>query len=150
MTYLNWLSARTDGASLRDIAARAGVTQSTLSRQISGASTLDAGLVIKVARAYGLNVLEALVASGFVTEEEAGAPGVASALERATDTELAREILRRAEESERMREPVSTLADGPEGEVIEADERFSSTSRALPELGYVAGTDDSEEELDRE
>ncbi|MDJ1371784.1 helix-turn-helix domain-containing protein [Gulosibacter molinativorax] len=146
MTYNTWLSIHTNGASTRDIAAKADVAQSTLSRQLSGSSSLDAALVVKIARAYNLSVLDALVAAGFITSEEANIPPIAAALESASDVEIAREILRRAEDSEQMGLPVSEAARARseyDGNVIPADSRFSMPVSVLADLEgepYAADT----------
>ena len=110
-TFQTWLSERTDNAGARELAAKVGLTHTTISRQLTGRSALDAGLVIKLARAYDLDVLTALVAAGFITPAEAHSPALEIALREASDSDLAREILRRAEHSERMGWNVSRLAE---------------------------------------
>lgn len=56
-----------------DIAAKIGVKQATVSRWLTGKSVPDEGApVAAFAKAYGRNVLEAFVAAGLLTEEDAG------------------------------------------------------------------------------
>lgn len=52
-------------------AEKCGITPSSFSRWKHGQAA-DPRNVVLVARAYGGNVLEALVAAGFITSEEAG------------------------------------------------------------------------------
>lgn len=56
---------------MRDAAKKAGFNQSAFTRWKSGAKA-DPEFVVKFARAFNLNVLEALVEAEFITEEEAG------------------------------------------------------------------------------
>lgn len=76
----------------RTAAARAGFDGSAFTRWSQGAKA-DPIFALKFTRAYGGNVLEALVATGLITEAEAGLTRVelttAEALARATPAELA-------------------------------------------------------------
>lgn len=67
---------------------------STIARQLR--ENPSAELIIALARAYEINPLSALVAAEYITEAEAARPDTLSAIEAATDVELAEEILRRA------------------------------------------------------
>jgi DNA-binding LacI/PurR family transcriptional regulator len=53
------------------VAAHAGVDQATVSRWLRGGAIGRGSRVANFARAYDANVLEALVAAGYITEEEA-------------------------------------------------------------------------------
>ncbi|OFT67704.1 hypothetical protein HMPREF3147_00865 [Corynebacterium sp. HMSC05D03] len=55
---------------MRDAAKKAGFNQSAFTRWKGGAKA-DPEFVVKFARAFNLNVLEALVEAEFITEEEA-------------------------------------------------------------------------------
>ena len=59
---------------LRDAAKKAGFNQSAFTRWKGGAKA-DPEFVVKFARAFNLDVLEALVEAEFITPEEAGAGG---------------------------------------------------------------------------
>lgn len=161
--FHSWLKEHTNNATTRELAYKIGTSHTTLGRQFSGASTLDVQNVIKLARAYDLNVLEALVVAGFITEREAGSPDAAIALTAATDVELARELLRRAEAGDTSLDlPVSAVARIGDDVVsipgdleqdftpATAENDFSRRGRDFHDLPYVAGTDDSEDELDRD
>lgn len=93
---VTWLELVQQGDSVRSVATRAGVDNSTLSRQIK-AGEIRSDMVIRIARGLGLDVIDALVASGHVTAEEAGVTRPSSTLRLATDQQLADEILRRLE-----------------------------------------------------
>ena len=56
---------------MRDAAAQAGFNQSAFTRWKGGAKA-DPEFVVKFARAFNVNVLEALVEAEFITEDEAG------------------------------------------------------------------------------
>ncbi|MFC6424694.1 hypothetical protein ACFP71_07650 [Oerskovia paurometabola] len=99
------------GDTAQDAAAKAGFDKSAFSRWKKGANA-DAAFALKLARAYHANVLEALVAAGLITEEEAGLKhvevGKADVLRSISDLELAEEILRRvqAASSPELEEPL--------------------------------------------
>lgn len=78
-------------------AKRVGVDKSAFTRWKNGARP-DPNLVVKFARNYNRNVLEALVEAEFITEQEAGLQSVnieGVALEEASDEMLSSEFLRR-------------------------------------------------------
>lgn len=93
---VTWLELVQKGDSVRSIATKAGVDNSTLSRQIK-AGEIRADMVIRIARGLGIDIIDALVASGYVQAEEAGVTRPTSTLRLATDQQLADEILRRLE-----------------------------------------------------
>jgi transcriptional regulator with XRE-family HTH domain len=105
----DYFLART-GESARSIALKSGIDQSTLSRQLRGATDLKVETVVAIGRAYGLPLGELFVAVGFITEEEAATLGVTEALERATEEQLLHEMLRRVADgkaSSTLTEPVA-------------------------------------------
>lgn len=74
-----------------------GIAKSNITRWKNGAPAAPE-FVVKVARAYRANVLEALVEAEFITQEEAGlreVPVGGVALHTATDEQLANELLKR-------------------------------------------------------
>lgn len=79
----------------QEIAARADIDQSHFSRWKAGHAP-TVGMVAKFARAYGVNVLEALVAAGMITEAEADLREVRVAdLSTLSDDEFIAELRRR-------------------------------------------------------
>lgn len=101
MVGVNWwmyVTRVSEGALQKEIAARAGVEQSTVSRWKRGGSVPDPVPVAAFARAYHRPVLEAFIAAGFLTAQEAGERPTAlplSPLTSLTDDELLDEVRRR-------------------------------------------------------
>jgi hypothetical protein len=85
----------TRARSVRAMAAKAGMEQTTLNRQLKG--TISAETVVALCRAYDLDFADAFVAAGYITDEEANRLGARIGLAAFTDLELAREIVRRIE-----------------------------------------------------
>lgn len=84
---------------MRDAAKQAGFNQSAFTRWKNGAKA-DPDFVVKFARAFHLNVLEALVEAEFITENEANLKEVTvggPALADATNEQLLDEIMRRSD-----------------------------------------------------
>lgn len=111
-----YLKRITGEKSVRAIALRIGVAPTTISRQIE--SELRPELLVRICREYGLGVIPELVHIDFITEEEVAQVAGADALLRATDEQLAKEILRRVQEKSAtptLTEPmdVERLSDGP-------------------------------------
>lgn len=65
----NWFSRTTGNASGRAAADRAGIPPATLNRQLSRGH-LTAETVIAIARGYDVHPVGALVATGYLTEDE--------------------------------------------------------------------------------
>lgn len=84
---------------MRDAAKQAGFNQSAFTRWKNGAKA-DPDFVVKFARAFHLNVLEALVEAEFITENEANLTEVTvggPALADATNEQVLDEIMRRSD-----------------------------------------------------
>lgn len=161
-TWWEYVQSVTNGATNTDIAAKVGIDKSAITRWRKG-SGVDPLFAVKFARAYGRPVTEALWKSGLITEEEADLREVKVGISGFSDIQLAEEIMYRSARSagtnflddgmlpaERYgvtQEELDASEEG--GNVIYADNAFSAP-RVIPEIGYVAGTDDSEGELDRE
>lgn len=86
----------------KDVAEKAGISASTLSRWLSGKQFPSPQQVITLARSYRESPLDALVAAGYLAASELGAYGTPRSLSLRdfSDLEIAREILRRIEEGE--------------------------------------------------
>lgn len=84
----------------KDVADHVGIDKSNVTRWKQG-SKPAVEFVLKFARAYGVNVLNALVEAGFITNEEAGTLevqiGKTAAISKASSAELLEELLRRAQ-----------------------------------------------------
>lgn len=91
--HITWYQLLTGGDTERAVATRAGITTSTLNRQLAKGH-LAAENVILVARAYGQNTATALSATGYLTPEEA-ANSDGDIAQLLTDRQLINELARR-------------------------------------------------------
>lgn len=86
--------------SFTDAANKAGFDKSAFTRWKKGANA-DPAFAVALARGYGKNVIEALVASGLITDAEANlrivVSDAAEALSEATDKQILTELLRRVD-----------------------------------------------------
>lgn len=96
MHFETWLNELTGHASRRAIAAKIDKAQSTLTRQLDRGALLPE-MVISLCRAYGRSPVTGLVETGYVNAYEVEGPGVAAALEQATNEQLLDEIMRRSD-----------------------------------------------------
>jgi transcriptional regulator with XRE-family HTH domain len=94
-TYLESITRGDSGAR---IALLAGIPESTISRWRSGTYMPKPTHVVAIARAYGVNPIEALVGAGLIEEGDLDVADVAPRrlqLREFTDLELAQEMVRR-------------------------------------------------------
>ncbi|WP_225754689.1 helix-turn-helix transcriptional regulator [Actinotalea sp. Marseille-Q4924] len=103
MTWWQYVERVSSGAAQGDIAQAAGVSGPTVSRWRSGKQGVDPGPAARFARAYGRPVLEAFVAAGFLTPEEAKAKVLINDPQDLTDEELL-ELLRSRLHGQRSRD----------------------------------------------
>ncbi len=134
-----WIRQTVGDASLRKVAAEAGISQATLARQIRE-GTLTAESVVKIARAYGVSVADGLQAIGVLTEEDVLPISVEKALQEATDEQLADEVLRRMKAGNEIYDrPLSEV-----GTVHTLKPRVPDVGLAdLEGLDYVSNKDDN-------
>lgn len=123
-TIQEFLAAASHDASFREMGRITGINHSTIRRQLTGEGELTAPVVVEIARAYEADVIEALIAAGFISFNDANKYAVGASLKSASDKELAQEILRRAmtgEATETLTAPMSTgeLIVGRFGEDVE-------------------------------
>lgn len=120
MTITEWFTRLIGEDSVNAAAGRAQINQSTLSRQLN-AGRLSPEMVVPLARAYGADVIDALVIHGLISPKDVRLHDVRVELARIPDKELADEVWRRMERGEGDNvwdEPVSPLRpvpDIPEG-----------------------------------
>ena len=110
--WADYLQAITGTDTGRQIAQKTGNSESTISRWKSGAYLPEPRQAVIVARAYARNPIEALIGTGYLTENEAALPATrprALELRDFTDLELAQEMVRRVESGE----PGHELLDQP-------------------------------------
>jgi transcriptional regulator with XRE-family HTH domain len=91
----DYFTAKTGERSVRAIAEKAGLDQSTLNRQLNGTNGLRVETVVAICRAYDLDILDVFVAVGFITEEESREFASHASLSDISDLELSKEMLRR-------------------------------------------------------
>lgn len=106
-------------------ATKAGFDKSAFTRWKKGARA-DPDFVVKIARAYNANVLEALVAAEFITEAEAKLREIkvgGIALSDASNQQLLDEIMRRSEPE------ANRLFGDPTGESIDYPQRDDLAKR---------------------
>lgn len=109
--FEHYLLTNTD-LNRRQLAIKAGINPSTLTRQLNGDISTSFDTVLALHRGVGLPLIPLLMHSGLITESEAKNAG--RGITAATDVELAREILRRAEQGRKaMSEPLDNVTQGP-------------------------------------
>lgn len=95
---VQWYTKATGGDSENAVALKAGISQTTLNRQLR-AGRLTPEVVVAISRAYRAPVSQALVIQGLLTKQDTGADFARYARELAltefSDAELAAEIVRR-------------------------------------------------------
>lgn len=92
-----WFATTTNGDSVNAVATKAGLTQSTLSRH-HRAGVFPAETVIAIARAYGADVILALIDTGHLAQEDVKRYQSKVNLRQVPDIDLTAEIYRRAAE----------------------------------------------------
>lgn len=97
-----WYENTVKGDSVNQVAKKSGISQSTLNLQLTRKGALSPESAVAIARAYGASILEALIATGLVTPDEAASfksvdidSLVPSVLERATESQISSEFTRR-------------------------------------------------------
>lgn len=89
--HVQWYKRLTDGDTERTAALKAGVTTSTLNRQLAKGS-LGAEVVILLSRAYGENPVMGLAATGYLTSDEATGLKAGDISELLTDQQMIRAL----------------------------------------------------------
>lgn len=100
VTWAEYVRAVIGSDSGRAVAQMIGQSESAISRWKTGAVVPEPRQAVAFARAYGRQPIEALIAAGYLTAEEAGRTDEAPRalqLRDFTDLELATEMLRRVE-----------------------------------------------------
>lgn len=109
VTWWSYVQRISEGAPNVRIAEMTGVSPSSISRWRAGG--VDAATAASFARGFGRPVLEAFIAAGFLTPDEAGQrPASAPSLTELDDDDLLKEVGRR------MREGGSSASTGEPGE----------------------------------
>lgn len=131
MKHTEWLDGLTNGESVNAIARKAGLVARTFARQVDR-NRFDAESVIKLAVAYDVHPVRALVDTGYLDERYARTVDPASAIRTVTEDQLADEVLRR------MKLGVATAALTTDVNELEARRRSNTPTP------HVAPLDDDE------
>lgn len=116
--FTEWIS-RVAGSNMsnREIAKKVGMTSATFHRKwAEEAFVADDAIVI--ARAFGRSPIEALVAQGSLTEDEAKKAERGYSLSEYTTLELSQELLRRIEKSTQTPEYLTKPIDEAAKEIL--------------------------------
>lgn len=152
MDFNAWLLELIGDDTQRSASTKAGMAESTLSRQLSRGA-LRPEMVIALCRGYGRSPVTGLIETGYLREWEAEDVGIPYALQEATNQQLLDEIMRRSDP-----EALYLFGD-PTGESIDYemdDDLAARRDRATPDVESMpddwmpedAVADDSPEEGD--
>ena len=102
VTWPKYLRAISDGDTGTQIAKRSGVPNSTVSRWLDGSAHPRPRQVVRVARAYGIPTIAALIAADYLDAGDVDLPPAPRTLQLRdfTTVEIMKEIVRRAEEGD--------------------------------------------------
>lgn len=147
----HWIQETVGGASDREIARLADIGQSTLSRQ-RRENTVTVETAMKIARAYQVSVIPALLALGIVSEFDIEEFSSASSVSDASDETLIAEVLRRMKEGKAdwAHEPISKLDARRGGGRGRSGGYDDGTVREWDESVLYAADGSVDEELARE
>lgn len=106
MNKHEWFSSTIGNDTIAEVGLKAGIVKTTIWRQFNNDLNFTAENVILIARAYRKDPVEALVAFGYLRDDERGTASLRAALKNATNDDLLTEIAARLD-----RDP--SLADQP-------------------------------------
>lgn len=89
-----WFEAIAGDSSMNEVSKRSGIPIASLHRYVQNGS-FTAEAVVKIARAFGASIPDALVAHGAVTHDELAGVAIVGTLADANDQQLLDEIARR-------------------------------------------------------
>lgn len=148
MTWWTYVEAHAQGDRQVEIATKVGVDQTMVSRWKAGKTSPQPEPVAAFARAYGRPVLEAFVAAGFLSAEEAGARVVVmggDTLDDYDDLELL-DALRHRYIERVTRDGHLDDESEEQGLVVElrrrAGEQYDDSGTTVPEQARAAANED--------
>ena len=148
MNFESWLTDLIGNDTRRVASSKAGMAESTLSRQLSRGS-LSPEMVIALCRAYDRSPVQGLIETEYINDYEVQGPDVAIALEKATNQQLLDEIMKRSDPQARylFGGDEDTIGLSPQLSVVsDADDMNDGTVRPFDYSEYAA--DSSEDETD--
>lgn len=127
MNFETWLTELIGDDTRRTASSKAGMAESTLSRQLSRGH-LSPEMVISLCRAYDRSPVAGLIQTGYINDYELRGPDVEVALREATNEQLLDEIMRRSD---------------PEARYLFGNEGDDDVIGLAPHLAPVSDVDDS-------
>ena len=128
--HQEWFNSTVGDDTINAAASKANVNQPTLNRRLKSGE-LTAELVISIARAYGVNPVQALIETGYLDTNEARGTVTISKLADASDQELMQEMLRRIDTGKQISELWTTPLDS--GTITEIHKEATGLRAALDE-----------------
>lgn len=160
MEHNVWIADLIGEDTRRTASSKAGMSESTLSRQLSR-GTLRPEMVIALCRAYGRKPVDGLVETGYLQPWEIEGVGIDTAIDQATNKQLLDGIMRRSDpeaqylfgrtedvinpEMDDRNNVVDLRSDSPHSFGPEQGEPVETTPSVRP-LEYVADSSDTEPE----
>ena len=148
MNFESWLTDLIGNDTRRVASSKAGMAESTLSRQLSRGS-LSPEMVIALCRAYDRSPVQGLIETGYINDYEVEGPDVAIALEKATNQQLLDEIMKRSDPQARylFGGDEDTIGLSPQLSVVsDADDMNDGTVRPFDYSEYAADSSEDETE----
>lgn len=127
MNFETWLTELIGEDTRRTASSKAGMAESTLSRQLSRGH-LSPEMIISLCRAYDRSPVTGLIETGYINDFELQGPDVEVALREATNEQLLNEIMRRSD---------------PEARYLFGNDGDEETIGLAPHLTPVSEVDDS-------
>ena len=150
MNFESWLTDLIGNDTRRVASSKAGMAESTLSRQLSRGS-LSPEMVIALCRAYDRSPVQGLIETEYINDYEVQGPDVAIALEKATNQQLLDEIMKRSDPQARylFGGDEDTIGLSPQlSAVSDADDMNDGTVREFDYAPDEYAADSSEDELE--
>lgn len=154
MEHNDWFTQTTKNATVNAVANKAGIVQRTLARQIERGH-IDAENAIKIAIAYNVHPVRALVDTGYLEEKYAQEVDITTAIQTADEMVIVDEVLRRmrkGEASENFTKPADQVAKERNLSVVsDASDIDDGTVKPFDYGEYAADSsiDETEARLER-
>lgn len=152
MNFETWLTELIGEDTRRTASSKAGMAESTLSRQLSRGH-LSPEMVIALCRAYDRSPVAGLIQTEYINDYELQGPDVEVALREATNEQLLNEIMRRSDPEARylfgndvdddaiglaphltpVSDPHASLQDEDDGTVMEWDDSIPHAADSSPD-----------------
>lgn len=148
MNFETWLTELIGEDTRRTASSKAGMAESTLSRQLSRGS-LSPEMVIALCRAYDRSPVQGLIETEYINDYEVQGPDVAIALSKATNQQLLDEIMKRSDPQARylFGGDEDTIGLSPQLSVVsDADDMNDGTVRPFDYSEYAADSSEDETE----